>query len=83
MERIDRPTLLVLRAEMKVSGQAWLILRVDRDEADEGTTTVYRQDAVFLPRGLRGRAYWWVVAPFHAAVFPLMKRNIIAAAAAE
>ena len=86
VERIDRPTLLVLRAEMKVSGQAWLILRVDRDEADEadeGTTTVYRQDAVFLPRGLRGRAYWWVVAPFHAAVFPLMKRNIIAAAAAE
>ncbi|MDN6706224.1 SDR family oxidoreductase [Corynebacterium glyciniphilum] len=79
VERIDRPTLLVLRAEMKVSGQAWLILRVDGDAA----TTVYRQDAVFLPRGLRGRAYWWGVAPFHAAVFPLMKRNIIAAAAAE
>lgn len=91
VERIDRPNLLVLRAEMKVSGQAWLILRVDReDEKDEenavdggAATTVYRQDAVFLPRGLRGRAYWWVVAPFHAAVFPLMKRNIIAAAAAE
>lgn len=78
VERIERPHLLVLRAEMKVSGQAWLILRVDRD-AD---TTVYRQDAVFLPRGLRGRAYWWLVSPFHAAVFPLMKRNIIAAAAA-
>lgn len=88
VERIDRPNLLVLRAEMKVSGQAWLILRVDREDGDDGgdgdaATTVYRQDAVFLPRGLRGRAYWWVVAPFHAAVFPLMKRNIIAAAAAE
>ncbi|WP_145942097.1 SDR family oxidoreductase [Corynebacterium glyciniphilum] len=82
VERIDRPNLLVLRAEMKVSGQAWLILRVGGDGKD-AATTVYRQDAVFLPRGLRGRAYWWVVAPFHAAVFPLMKRNIIAAAAAE
>lgn len=88
VERIDRPTLLVLRAEMKVSGQAWLILRVDREDEEnavdgDSATTVYRQDAVFLPRGLRGRAYWWGVAPFHAAVFPLMKRNIIAAAAAE
>lgn len=80
VERIDRPNLLVLRAEMKVSGRAWLILRVDRAQEDGGTITVYRQDAVFLPRGLRGRVYWWVVAPFHAAVFPLMKRNIIAAA---
>jgi uncharacterized protein YbjT (DUF2867 family) len=85
VERIDRPHLLVLRAEMKVSGQAWLILRVDEADGADGdwATTVYRQDAVFLPRGLRGRAYWWVVAPFHAAVFPLMKRNIIAAAARE
>ncbi|MEJ6550122.1 SDR family oxidoreductase [Corynebacterium sp. USCH3] len=88
VERIDRPHLLVLRAEMKVSGQAWLILRVDGADRADGAdgapaTTVYRQDAVFLPRGLRGRAYWWVVAPFHAAVFPLMKRNIIAAAARE
>lgn len=85
VERIDRPHLLVLRAEMKVSGQAWLILRVDGTDGADGdrATTIYRQDAVFLPRGLRGRAYWWVVAPFHAAVFPLMKRNIIAAAARE
>lgn len=86
VERMERPNLLVLRAEMKVNGEAWLILRVDPDGSSGGaggSGTVYRQDAVFRPRGLRGRAYWWLVAPFHAAVFPLMKRNIIAAAAEE
>lgn len=81
VERIDRPNVLVLRAEMKVSGRAWLVMRVDTDEDGDGQEkTRYRQDAVFLPRGLPGRAYWWVVAPFHAAIFPLMKRNIINAA---
>lgn len=80
VERIERPHLLVLRAEMKISGKAWLILRVDTEDNGSQSTSVYRQDAVFLPRGLRGRAYWWIVSPFHAAVFPLMKRNIINAA---
>lgn len=73
VERIERPHLLILRAEMKVSGLAWLVLRVDEEDGE----TAYRQEAIFVPKGLRGRAYWWLVAPFHAAVFPLMKKNLI------
>ena len=81
VERIERPNVLVLRAEMKVSGRAWLVMRVDTAETGGSAgMTRYRQDAVFLPRGLKGRAYWWMVAPFHRAIFPLMKRNILSAA---
>lgn len=78
VEEIERGRLLRLRAEMRLPGLAWLEMCVDRDA--QGRTR-YRQRAVFLPRGLLGHAYWWSVAPFHAAVFGGMARNIARAAA--
>ncbi|GAA2448940.1 SDR family oxidoreductase [Streptomyces macrosporus] len=80
VEEIERGRLLRLRAEMRLPGLAWLELRVDRDPSGR---TVYRQRALFHPRGLAGHAYWWGVAPFHAVVFGGMARNIAAAAEAE
>jgi len=77
VEEVDRGRLLRLRAEMRVPGTAWLELRVD----GEGADVVYRQRAVFVPRGLAGHLYWWAVAPFHRFVFGGMGRNIAAAAA--
>ncbi|MBM9510261.1 SDR family oxidoreductase [Actinacidiphila acididurans] len=77
VEEIDPGRLLRLRAEMRLPGLAWLELTVDRD--GDGRT-LYRQQALFHPRGLAGHAYWWGVAPFHAAVFGGMARNIAAAA---
>ncbi|MBD9701240.1 SDR family oxidoreductase [Streptomyces sp. ID01-12c] len=77
VEEIEPGRLLRLRAEMRLPGLAWLEMTVDRDE--EGRT-VYRQRALFHPHGLAGHAYWWSVAPFHAAVFGGMARNIAAAA---
>lgn len=68
--------LLRLRAEMKAPGLAWLELRV----APRPGGSVYRQRAIFLPRGLPGHAYWWVISPFHALVFGGMERRIVAAA---
>lgn len=67
------PHRLVLLAEMKVSGRAWLVLEVE----DNGSGSTYRQRAIFLPRGLRGRLYWWSVLPFHALIFPVMLRTIL------
>ncbi|NUS13847.1 MAG: SDR family oxidoreductase [Streptomyces sp.] len=78
VEEIERGRLLRLRAEMRLPGLAWLELRADRDT--QGRTR-YRQRAVFHPRGLLGHAYWWSIAPFHAAVFGGMARNIARAAA--
>ena len=52
---------LLLFAEMKVPGEAWLEFEIEKD-------TLY-QRAVFRPHGLWGRIYWYLVLPFHAFVF--------------
>ncbi|MFB7299198.1 SDR family oxidoreductase [Streptomyces rubiginosohelvolus] len=80
VEEIDPGRVLRLRAEMRIPGLAWLEMRAERD--DEGGT-VYRQRALFHPRGLLGHAYWLGVSPFHAIVFGGMARNITKAAARE
>ncbi|GAB7191445.1 SDR family oxidoreductase [Kineococcus sp. NUM-3379] len=69
--------LLRLRAEMRLPGLAWLELHV---ETDEHGGTVFRQRALFHPRGLAGQLYWWSVTPFHGAVFGAMQRNVARAA---
>ncbi len=71
---------LILRAEMRAGGRAWLQFTV---EEHDGGRSRLRQRAVFLPSGLVGRAYWRAIQPFHALIFPTMARNILAAAAAD
>ena len=66
------PNALLLRAQMKTPGQAWLAFRV----SPEGTGSRLRQVAVFRPRGLLGRAYWWLLLPFHAPIFRLMATRL-------
>jgi hypothetical protein len=65
----DQPGLLRLVAEMKLPGRAWLEFRVDR--ADHGASLLH-QRALYAPRGLTGRLYWWVLVPFHRVIFPAM-----------
>ncbi len=77
VESIEPLHLLRLRAEMRLPGLAWLEMIVETD--DEGRT-VFRQRALFHPRGLAGHAYWIAVSPFHGIVFGGMQRNIRAAA---
>jgi len=52
---------LLLFAEMKLPGEAWLEFRIVKDR-------LY-QRAVFRPHGVLGRIYWFMVLPFHAFVF--------------
>jgi hypothetical protein len=73
VEEVVPGQLLRLRAEMRLPGRAWLDLGVERDDAGR---TRFHQRAVFAPRGLWGRAYWWAVFPFHGIVFGGMQRNI-------
>lgn len=75
----DAADLLRLRAEMRVPGSAWLELRASGD----GSGAVYRQRAIFFPRGLLGRAYWLAVLPFHGFIFAGMVARITAAAERE
>lgn len=73
VEEIEPGRLLRLRAEMKLPGKAWLELQIA--PTDEGGT-LYEQRAVFFPKGLGGRLYWWAVLPFHAFIFPGMAKRI-------
>ena len=80
VESIDHGSFLRLRAEMRVPGKAWLEMTVI--PAGDGGA-VYRQRAVFFPRGLGGRLYWAAILPFHNIIFDGMATRITATAAAE
>jgi len=72
VERFEDDRLLLLRAEMKVPGRAWLEFRVDPD----GDGAVIRQTAIFDPEGLFGLIYWYTLYPAHGPVFNGMLRGI-------
>jgi uncharacterized protein YbjT (DUF2867 family) len=76
VEAIDRGSFLRLRAEMRVPGRAWLELAAH--DAEGGSE--YRQRAVFFPKGLSGRLYWWAIFPFHGVIFEGMANRITAEA---
>lgn len=64
---------LLLYAEMKLPGEAWLeFLVITRDNK-----SFLRQTATFRPKGLLGRIYWYSVLPFHFFIFRGMARNIV------
>ncbi|WP_282054585.1 SDR family oxidoreductase [Maribacter luteus] len=60
---------LLLFAEMKLPGEAWLEFRIDENK-------ILHQTATFRPRGLKGRLYWYSIIPFHYFIFGGMIRNI-------
>lgn len=60
---------LLLYAEMKLPGEAWLEFKILGDK-------LY-QRAIFRPKGLYGRLYWYAVWPFHGFIFKGMLQNII------
>jgi hypothetical protein len=60
---------LLLFAEMKLPGEAWLEFKIDSEE-------ILHQTATFRPLGLWGRIYWYSVLPFHGIIFRGMIRKI-------
>ncbi|MGW5192084.1 SDR family oxidoreductase [Kribbella sp. NPDC004138] len=77
VESVEPGRLLRLRAEMRLPGEAWLELRAGTDGNGH---TLFRQRALFHPRGLPGELYWAAIRPFHDVVFGGMQRNIAHAA---
>lgn len=60
---------LLLFAEMRVPGEAWLEFKIDDDN-------ILHQTATFRPRGLVGRLYWYTMLPFHYFIFAGMIQRI-------
>jgi uncharacterized protein YbjT (DUF2867 family) len=60
---------LLLFAEMKLPGEAWLEFKIDEHQ-------ILTQTATFRPLGLLGRLYWYAVLPFHGLIFRGMIKNL-------
>lgn len=59
---------LLLYAEMKLPGEAWLEFVVEEGKL--------KQTATFRPKGLWGRLYWYMLLPIHHFIFNGMIRKI-------
>jgi uncharacterized protein YbjT (DUF2867 family) len=64
---------LLLYAEMKIPGEAWLEFRI----MQRHNKIQLRQTATFRPKGIWGRLYWYSVLPFHGFIFKGMIRNLV------
>jgi uncharacterized protein YbjT (DUF2867 family) len=60
---------LILFAEMKLPGEAWLEFKIINN-------TLY-QSATFRPKGIWGKLYWYAVLPFHGFIFQGMLDRLI------
>lgn len=59
---------LLLYAEMKLPGEAWLEFKIENN--------ILYQTATFRPLGLWGRIYWYTVLPFHGLIFKGMMTKL-------
>jgi uncharacterized protein YbjT (DUF2867 family) len=59
---------LLLLAEMKLPGEAWLEFKI--------VSNTLIQTATFRPLGLMGRIYWYAVYPFHGIIFKGMLNKL-------
>ncbi|SDX25837.1 Uncharacterized conserved protein YbjT, contains NAD(P)-binding and DUF2867 domains [Lutibacter oricola] len=60
---------LLLYAEMKLPGEAWLEFKIENN--------TLHQTATFRPQGVAGRFYWYAVTPFHWFVFNGMISKLV------
>ena len=63
---------LLLYAEMKLPGEAWLEFKI----IQKGKKQFLTQTATFRPSGLPGRIHWYLLLPFHFFIFDGMINNI-------
>ncbi|MFN2195916.1 MAG: SDR family oxidoreductase [Anaerolineales bacterium] len=66
VENLDKDRKMLLRAEMKLPGRAWLQFEVSPSGPH---TSRLAQTAFFAPKGLGGLLYWYGLYPIHALIF--------------
>lgn len=65
VESLKPDAMLLLRAEMRLPGKAWLQFNVDQVERWNRLSV----NAYYQPTGLPGKLYWYVFLPFHFLIF--------------
>jgi hypothetical protein len=73
VEAVEPDQSLLLRAEIKVPGRAWL--RFDTVPIDSGGSQLV-QTAFFAPKGLFGILYWYTLYPIHSLIFSGLIRKL-------
>lgn len=76
VEELAENRRLLLRAEMKLPGQAWLEFKIIPAAQQNGLVV----SAYFAPRGWFGAPYWYLFLPFHWLIFKNLLRQIEARA---
>ncbi len=66
VERVEAPRAVLLKAEMKLPGAAWLHFELRPDGPGR---TLLCCCAWFQPKGLLGEIYWYVLYPIHLLIF--------------
>jgi hypothetical protein len=74
VEEVEPGRRLLLRAEMKLPGKAWLEYVLE--SADASRTTLI-QTARYYPKGLLGLFYWFALYPMHRVIFRGLSRSIV------
>lgn len=69
VEDIKENERLLLFAQMKIPGHAWLEFKLDGDKLI--------QSAYFYPKGVWGRVYWYFFIPMHHLIFNNMISGIL------
>ena len=79
VESVKKNEKMLLRAEMKIPGKAWL--QFDSTPApDDKNKTLFTVTAYFAPYGLSGFLYWYAMWPFHKFIFDGLTRKLAARA---
>ncbi len=63
---------LLLRAEMKLPGKAWLEFKINKNGRENRLTVT----AYYEPKGLPGKIYWYNFLPFHHFIFTNLIKQI-------
>ncbi len=66
---IEHNKRLLLLAQMKMPGKGWLEFVIE--------PSALIQTAYFVPKGVAGVIYWYMMFPFHAVIFRNMAREIV------
>ena len=74
VEAIEKNRRMLLRAEMKVPGKAWLEFE-STPQASHGETLL-SATAYFAPHGISGFLYWYAMWPFHKFIFAGLTRGL-------
>lgn len=71
VEDLVRNEKLLLRAEMRLPGKAWLEFQIEEQQQNRLSVIAY-----FQPNGIAGKIYWYNFLPFHYFIFKNLLKQL-------